>query len=576
MSVTTKYSGLVINQNALSSGSIVPGSSLLNYDGGDASSSGLLILDGDGGTVLDGGNAEIADFGTIYAEAIYQDFFLPVDYERGPDSTPEIPALSGIQLMMQATDLNVTALWGIDHLNSQGSWDNLTQNTLEQVPYVGSFIWAQMTAPTPITIDPAWLNDRFRLWTVFSAGISALFYVAPNPLASFNVCAYANSDGTGIFTDDGNEVSMNFRVSALSADSGTDILGNQFRAVVIPKAVEAVNPVDGDPNIQWMSRPNPSKFAIEALYADMSQDGEPVVVDSILLDPITPNMTFNVYYSSDGDPAIDASDWDSKLWTRVPMVYTARKRDTYYLPRPATAKFFKIEMTNLQSQQYRTKVVQPVQYQRFPSWVLTYFLAQYEASRISEDYLISPATNVVFDLLDYAYSYTLDGIDTGPELPVSIQVQQQLEFQEQLTQDLSQVDQTTLQNISTALLPFSLQPTDLSNNNSLLGQIASQATAALSTLQAYPQERIRPSYIPLAPYTSSRLRDPLMQQKQQPDMYFFATCRHTYRKATAKFTNDRAYFAGVRELAFLRDNYNIPRDTPVYWEVFGDGFNQIT
>jgi hypothetical protein len=533
MSVVTKYSGVVINQNGPFAGAVTSG-------------------------------------------AVYQDFFLPTDYVRGPESTSEIPALSGVQLMMQTSTLNVTALWGIDHFNSQGAWDTLTQNTLEQVPLAPAIIWAQMNVPVPIPVDSTWVSDRFRLWIVLDTGISDLFYASPNPLAAQNVRAYINPNGSDPVLDlSSNEVSLNFRVLALSADSGTDILGNQFRSVVIPKTVEAVNPVAGNPNIQWMSRPNPSKFAVEALYADLSQDGEPTVVDSILLDPITPNMTFNVYFSSEGDPAIDAADWDSKLWTRVPVVYTARKRDTYYLPRPETAKYFKIEMTNLQGQQYRTKVVQPISYQRFPSWVLTYFLAQYEASRLSEDYFIGDAINVAFDLLDYAYSYSTDGIDPGVEMPMSVQLQRQADFQTQLTQDLSQVDFATLRNISTALLPFALRPADLSTTDSLLGSVASQATATLSSVQTYPQESVRPSYTPIAPYTSSRIRDPLMQEKQQPDMFFFVTCRHTYRQSTAQFTNDRAYFAGVRELAFLRDNYNIPRDTPVYWETFGDGFNRL-
>lgn len=534
--LTAQYSGVAVNQNAISTGSAAIG-------------------------------------------PVFQDFYLPANYVRGPESTAQIPAISGIQLMMQTASINVIAYWGLDHFNAQGAWDNLMQNTLEQVPYASTILWAQMNSSVLIAVDPDWVSDRFRLWLVPADGseITDLYYASPNPLAALNVHAYMNEDGSGpILDSSSNQVSLNFRVMSLSADSGTDILGNQFRSVVLPKVVEAVNPVAGDPNIQWMSRPNPSKFAVESLYAVMSTDLEPVVVDSILFDPITPGMTFNVYYSSDGYPAQTTSDWDSKLWTRVPMVYTARKRDTYYLPRPVTACYFKIEMTNLQAQQYRTKVVQPVSYQRFPSWVLTYFLAQYESGRLSEDYAIGGAVNVVFDLLDYAYSYTTEGIASGVEMPMAVQLQQQADFQTQLTQDLSRVDLTTLQSISSLLLPFAQNPTALGDSDSLLASVTSAASAVIATAQSYPQEVARPVYTPLAPYTSSRVRDPLMQQKQQPDMYFYVTCRHTYRQSTAKFTNDRAYFAGVRELAFLRDNYNIPHDSPVYWEVFGDGFNRLS
>jgi hypothetical protein len=287
-------------------------------------------------------------------------------------------------------------------------------------------------------------------------------------------------------------------------------------------------------------------------------------------------MTFNVYYSNDGDPTFTPDDWDNKLWTRVPQVYTAKKRDTYYLTRPATAKYFKIEFANLQAQSYRTKVNAPVRYRRFPSWVLDYFLLQYAQDRTAEDYFIGNSINVVFDLLEYAYSYTTDDIDPGAPQPPAVLLQSALDLQSQLSQDLSQVDPTTLSQISQSLVPFEQQPSNLTSPDFLAGVIQNQISSTISQYQQYPTENTTQSYAVSTPFTAARIRDSLIQEKMQPDMFFFIMCRHFYRLSSAYFANDRAYFAGVRELAFLRDNYAIPVDTPVYWETFGDSFNLVS
>jgi hypothetical protein len=42
---------------------------------------------------------------------------------------------------------------------------------------------------------------------------------------------------------------------------------------------------------------------------------------------------------------------------------------------------------------------------------------------------------------------------------------------------------------------------------------------------------------------------------------------------TAKYTHNRAYFAGVKELALFRDQYSVAFDTPVYIESAGDLLN---
>jgi hypothetical protein len=531
------------------------------------------ITDQYSGVVL---NQNAAYTGSVNSGTVYQDFFLPVDYERGPQGTAIIPDLSGAQIAMVAGSNPINLPWGIDRFDPSDGWSTILTNTLANVPYLRVFFWAQLNAARPLEIPETWLTDRFRLWVTVTSAIEHIYYSAPNPLSPLGVNAYLSPDGSSPITQGGNQASLLFRIEALTADSGTDFLGNSYRSAVVVKSAEAINTVAGDPVAHWLSRPNPSKYAVEALYADVSQNGEPVVVDSILLDPLTPNVSFNVYYTNDGDVALSADDWDNKLWTRVPEVYTARKRDTYYLTQPATAKFFKIEFTNLQAQSYRTKVNAPVQYRRFPSWVLDYFLLQYTQSRTTEDYFVGTSVNVVFDLLEYAYSYSTDGISSGAPQPPALLIQSALELQDQLSADLAQVDTTTLSQISQSLVPFEQQPSNLTSPDFLAGVISNQVGLALSKLSLYPTENQQQSYSVNTPFTAARTRDPLIREKTQPDMFFYLTCRHFYRLSSSPFDNDRAYFAGVRELAFLRDNYAIPVDTPVYWETFGDSFNQIT
>jgi hypothetical protein len=56
-------------------------------------------------------------------------------------------------------------------------------------------------------------------------------------------------------------------------------------------------------------------------------------------------------------------------------------------------------------------------------------------------------------------------------------------------------------------------------------------------------------------------------------MNFYMPCRHQYKKSLSVFENDRAYFAGVREIAFERDYYAANTDNAVYTETAGDEDN---
>jgi hypothetical protein len=68
-------------------------------------------------------------------------------------------------------------------------------------------------------------------------------------------------------------------------------------------------------------------------------------------------------------------------------------------------------------------------------------------------------------------------------------------------------------------------------------------------------------------------RESIIVEQNFPVMFFYLTCRHAYRVVQASLESDRAYFVGIRELAFLRDNYLSEFDTSLYIEGNSDLLN---
>jgi hypothetical protein len=68
-------------------------------------------------------------------------------------------------------------------------------------------------------------------------------------------------------------------------------------------------------------------------------------------------------------------------------------------------------------------------------------------------------------------------------------------------------------------------------------------------------------------------RQAVVLDESTPVMYFWVICRHEYKEAKAKFEADRAYFAGLKELAFLRAQFSIAADTNLYLEAGTDDTN---
>lgn len=298
---------------------------------------------------------------------------------------------------------------------------------------------------------------------------------------------------------------------------------------------------------------------------DPEVQDDTVVLDGVLIDPVTPNMAVNVYYSSDDaytSSNMTESDWEQKLWTRVPEVYLCTQRTQYVFPQPIQAKYTKIEFTNLPAQSYDPGPFQKaITYKKFPTWVANYFLNQMELPSF-----VTSLVNVQYDALQFAYNYYLDDLDRSPLVPSAPPSDLGSQLTTYFNSNPSGVDANTLSKIQLAMKPFQqTQPT----------------MDAFSALGGYAANLIRNSVIPLTSEggvptpidystVSSLQREPVVLEQSMPVMYFFLTCRHAYKELTASFEYNRAYFAGVNDIAFMRHDYTVAADTPQYIETGGD------
>jgi hypothetical protein len=312
----------------------------------------------------------------------------------------------------------------------------------------------------------------------------------------------------------------------------------------------------------------------------MSLNEGPQTIDRILVDPLTPGMYFNVYWSNEGEPANSEGEWDEKLWNRVPQVFQVKRKDTHALPDPIAARYIKIDFSHLQAKHFDPGQFQkPTTYKKHPKWVLDYYLTRTATNEISEDPFISDQVRVQFDFLDLAYNYYLDDLRQEPRQPIELDAANSdaAEFL-RTRDDLSdRVDSRTLTLIRRALLPYMNHPALGSKLDYLLSTYTLSNTVGTTAgdifFAAQPSVEALEKYSSNTDQVSTLDRERVVIEKNYPVMSFFVPCRHRYRLVTAKYTHNRAYFAGVKELALFRDQYSVAFDTPVYIESAGDLLN---
>lgn len=386
-------------------------------------------------------------------------------------------------------------------------------------------------------------------------------------------------DGTTPLLDAGREVSLRFRILTTAPDSDRDCTGSPYRTVVLQSDPEGIRTSVGDlQDAYWLSAPNPSQFACESLYFDIrDSDGEAQVVDHLEIDPVTPGIYANMYYSNDEAPGVDTDSWDGLLWTRVDKHFLLRRKESFAMPEPVTAKYIKLEFTHLQPVWYAPGTFQlPTQYRKHPKWVMDYYLLLYQDQR-SQELEHAQAVNVEFDTLDLAYNYYLDDIRQDfPNAPTTVQSAQGVSLLSNLLlreqeEETSRVDPQTLLRIRTDLKPWTSQPAQQGSFTSLLQKIVAQTVQNNN----YPVETtVNPAAV-LTNVTSLD-RDSLIVEKQFPVTSFYLTCRHYYMVSEAEFLQDRAYFAGIKEVTFTREHYATRFDSPLYIETAGDNLSVET
>jgi hypothetical protein len=376
----------------------------------------------------------------------------------------------------------------------------------------------------------------------------------------------------------GAEISLRFRILTTAPDVDRDCSGSLYRTVALKSDPESVRTSVGDlQDAYWLSAPNPSQFACESLYFDIRDGDQAQVVDHLVIDPVTPGIYMNLYYSNDDAPGIDTDSWDGLLWTRVDKHFLLRRKESFALPEPITAKYLKLEFTHLQPVWYAPGTFQfPTHYRKHPKWVMDYYLLLYQDLR-SQELEHAQAVTVTYDTLDLAYNYYLDDLRQDfPNVPETIQSAEGVSLLSTLLlkeqeEDTSRVDPETLLRIRTSFKPFLTQPAQQGSFNSLLQRIVAQSVESNN----YPVEtQVTPASS--LSQVSSADRDSLTVEKQFPVTSFYLTSRHYYMISEAEFLQDRAYFAGVKEVVFTREHYATRYDSPLYIETAGDNLSVET
>lgn len=561
----------------------------------------------------------------------YQEFRLPETYTRGTlDTEQRRPGLTGFQLFVdiaQDCERIATLDWKLQAELPGIGWSTLTSGTTTGVHSDGNEVWLDVFFSQPVEVSFDLLTRRFRLafkgrdavdapkdipiayfdaeayviigdervnniklepdtpyrldfhglpsvlyWdskertVTYSVqqGVTAAWYAIPNPIGYRGVAAY-DSDGVTVLQDTARNIAFLFRILAASADSGVDFLGNQFRSVAVENSPNLVESGDRSiTDLYWLSKPNPSKFAVETLYFDVRDDNnDATVIDHILIDPITAGVYFHVYYSDEGEPGTTTYTWESKVWTPVPQSFQMTKRESHALAAPVTAKYLCIEFSHLQAQPYNPGSFQrPISYKKHPKWVLDYFLLQTAA--VTDDPFIPRRVTILYDALQLAYDYYTDDLRQRPNDPATLypQVNSFLSTRDDAS---DKVDPTTLALIDTELQPWRQQPALRGKLDYLLTQANPQSTN-------YPVEISQVAYNH-STSVSTLHREAVVFEQSYPVMFFFVPARHLYREVEAEFDYNRAYFVGVREIAFLRDRYTVAHDHDFYLESTGDDTN---
>jgi Carbohydrate binding domain len=386
------------------------------------------------------------------------------------------------------------------------------------------------------------------------------------------------------------------------ADTGTDILGNPYRNVL--STFPAGLSLDGDNSTFWMSQPNPTPNAVEALYFDVSTSLHAVTmseldtglggggnvmtdydnlsmsnmesyvsgvgtqtIDEIFIDPVFSGSDMHFYWSVDPQP-----DWESKLWHPVPIHYKCT-RGFHAFPYPVTARYFKVEFSNLTPIPYNTleyPQLLPPLYRKFPSWVQNYFSA------------LTP--DVLNSFLEEGQTVTIDPYDMfkiQKDILATTRDQQVIKNEETSSDDTDEINQlvdkiTSGQDESIQLaqetqirfFPPTIWRDDLKNVLDLsraASRIVWQDSTDQFMVEVVPEILDAPDEQSAEDLTAERA------QKIAPVMWFPRVCRHGYQVVTGPFQAKIAYQVAIREVTFWYRGFVTPGNSEFGQSTYGSG-----
>jgi len=372
------------------------------------------------------------------------------------------------------------------------------------------------------------------------------------------------------------------RVWADVADEGRDILGNTYRYVTHKEKAKYV--VDGT-KAGWMSEPAPTPDAVECLYFDIrSRNDEDryvtTLVEALSIAPRTPGVRMNVYWSQqniEGDRPETTTEWDYLLWTPIQETYTLRRDEVIEFPQPIKAAFIKLEFTALNPLPFRIPTfpaLPPRLYRRYPTWVED----QFNNSKIRatvDDWFSNNSTPVQIKVLSSLANPIREFEYKQKEFLAALALGK-IDGDQLITSGIVDIKDKALLDPVTASKVY-IQETDQFESsllvsvdqNSLLGKLV--VNRFNPNILTDPVE-VPPSAIFDGVGNVSTINDRVSQSYQnlaQVPMRFNRASRHVYTYEEAEF-NKKAYFVGIDEVRFLRNNYTVQRDDPLIVDILHD------
>jgi hypothetical protein len=216
----------------------------------------------------------------------YQTLHLPESYGRGTE--PRFPSLTGFQLLVaieEGRETEAELNYRIQQYLFGSGWTTRAEGTAKGCHADGPRVWMDILLDEEIEIDSSMVPNpskpksptEFRLGFQKVTGVEKVWYTEPNPYAHGEAELEEGPEPEATTKEREVEESLlkhegkyaiNFRLLGLTADSGTDFLGDPYRSAVVRSSAEAPSGENTNAGY-WLSGPQPSRFAVVSHYSDV-------------------------------------------------------------------------------------------------------------------------------------------------------------------------------------------------------------------------------------------------------------------------------------------------------------------